>query len=206
MRNLKQNRAAVFITAASALFVAAFLYLYYVQPEEIGPQQPIPFSHNVHNGIKEIQCQFCHPYVAYSNFPGIPPVEKCLYCHNFIIPKFHLDPERARLFQYPHTDSLGQGELYSRARLFQPSAPHQQQDCLRGVPWRRQDSSAAARESLAHGRMREVPPRQEGQLGLLARMPQLRMVSPKAQSGVALHFVFAAVHRKYASQSGICAP
>jgi len=88
MRNLKRNRAAVFITAASALFIAAFLYLYSVQPEDIGPQQPIPFSHNVHNGIKEIQCQFCHPYVAYSNFPGIPPVEKCLYCHNYIIVKF----------------------------------------------------------------------------------------------------------------------
>jgi hypothetical protein len=88
VRNLKRNRAALFIVAGSALFTAAFLYFYYVQPEEIGPGQPIPFSHNVHAGIKEIQCQFCHPYVAYSNFPGIPPVEKCLYCHNYIIVKF----------------------------------------------------------------------------------------------------------------------
>ena len=76
------------ITLGSILFTVAFLYFYYVQPEEIGPEQPIPFSHNVHAGIKEIQCQFCHPYVAYSNFPGIPPVEKCLYCHNYIIVKF----------------------------------------------------------------------------------------------------------------------
>jgi len=81
----KENRAAILITMGSVLFTAAFLYFFYVWPEKIGPEQPIPFSHNVHSGIKEIQCQYCHPYVAYSNFPGIPPVEKCLHCHNYII-------------------------------------------------------------------------------------------------------------------------
>jgi len=94
----KQNRAAILITFGSVLFSAAFLYWYYVQPEEIGPEQPIPFSHNVHSGIKEIQCQFCHPYVAYSNFPGIPPVEKCLYCHNYIIVNYPWIQKEHRYF------------------------------------------------------------------------------------------------------------
>jgi hypothetical protein len=92
------NRAAILITFGSVLFTAAFLYLYYVQPEEIGPEQPIPFSHNVHSGIKEIQCQFCHPYVAYSNFPGIPPVEKCLYCHTYIIVNYPWIQKEHRYF------------------------------------------------------------------------------------------------------------
>jgi hypothetical protein len=70
--------------AASCVLPPSFFYAW---PERIGPEQPIPFSHNVHSGIKEIQCQYCHPYVAYSNFPGIPPVEKCLHCHNYIIVK-----------------------------------------------------------------------------------------------------------------------
>lgn len=83
----RSNRAAIWITLGSVLFTAAFLYFFYAWPEKIGPEQPIPFSHNVHSGIKEIQCQYCHPYVAYSNFPGIPPVEKCLHCHNYIIVK-----------------------------------------------------------------------------------------------------------------------
>ncbi len=83
---MKRNQAAILITAAGALFVAAFLYAFYAGPEmAIGPEQPIPFSHNVHSGVKQIQCQYCHPYVAYSNFPGIPPVEKCLHCHKYII-------------------------------------------------------------------------------------------------------------------------
>jgi len=76
------------MTGAALCFAAAFVYFFYFLPAAgIGPQQPIPFSHNVHTGIKQIQCQFCHPYVAYSDFPGLPPVEKCLYCHKYIIAK-----------------------------------------------------------------------------------------------------------------------
>ena len=55
------------------------------QSTDIGVEQPIPFSHRVHAGVKNIQCRYCHPYVDYSNHPGIPPVEKCLHCHNYII-------------------------------------------------------------------------------------------------------------------------
>jgi hypothetical protein len=66
--------------------VLMFLYTFYEIPgRNLGPEQPIPFSHRVHAGVKEIQCRFCHPYVERSHFPGIPPVEKCLYCHKYII-------------------------------------------------------------------------------------------------------------------------
>ena len=83
---LKKNKVPVLLTLVTILAVAAFIYFYWQAPlSGLGPEQPIPFSHNVHSGIKQIQCQFCHPYVAYSTFPGIPPVEKCLYCHNYII-------------------------------------------------------------------------------------------------------------------------
>jgi hypothetical protein len=68
------------------LLVLGFLYFFYMPPAtRIGPEQPIPFSHRVHSGVKAIQCRFCHPYVDRSIHPGIPPVEKCLYCHNYII-------------------------------------------------------------------------------------------------------------------------
>ncbi|MFO8083547.1 MAG: cytochrome c3 family protein [Desulfobacterales bacterium] len=75
------------ISAISAvIFTLMFLYFFYLPPgSDIGPEQPIPFSHRVHTGVKNIQCEFCHPYVAQSSFPGLPPVEKCLYCHNYII-------------------------------------------------------------------------------------------------------------------------
>ncbi len=79
------NRIAFRTTAAILASLGALLYFFYLWPRPEGPEQPIPFSHHVHSGIKQIQCQYCHPYVAYSNFPGMPPVEKCLHCHNYII-------------------------------------------------------------------------------------------------------------------------
>jgi hypothetical protein len=53
-----------------------------------GPKQPIPFSHRVHAGDKRISCFFCHNTASYSENAGLPPVQKCLLCHNVIIPNF----------------------------------------------------------------------------------------------------------------------
>jgi len=81
-----RNRGPILLTLLSIVFTLLFLYTFYVCPgSRLGPEQPIPFSHRLHAGHKAIQCKFCHPYVGVSNHPGIPPVEKCLYCHNHII-------------------------------------------------------------------------------------------------------------------------
>jgi len=84
--SLAQNKGVIFWTVFSVAGVIAFLYFFYGSPAtRIGIEQPIPFSHQLHAGVKNIQCQFCHSYVGRSIHPGIPPVEKCLYCHNHII-------------------------------------------------------------------------------------------------------------------------
>ncbi len=63
------------------------LYLFYVYPDRnIGPRQPIYFSHRVHAGVKEINCRFCHPNVERSEHAGLPEVEKCFFCHKYVIP------------------------------------------------------------------------------------------------------------------------
>jgi hypothetical protein len=70
-----------------ALLMGAMLFLYYFYPcVGIGPQQPIPFSHRVHAGVKQINCRFCHPFVERSQNAGIPVLEKCFFCHEYIIP------------------------------------------------------------------------------------------------------------------------
>jgi hypothetical protein len=80
------NRGPLFWISTCVVLVLGFLYFFYASPAtRIGPAQPIPFSHRLHAGHKAIDCYFCHPYVARSIFPGIPPVEKCLYCHKYII-------------------------------------------------------------------------------------------------------------------------
>ena len=83
---LRQNKWPVVLMLLTTFSVLGFLYFFYASPAtNIGPEQPIAFSHQLHSGVKNIQCRFCHPYVERSIHPGLPPVEKCLYCHNYII-------------------------------------------------------------------------------------------------------------------------
>lgn len=85
---MRNNRIIIFSVASCVILVIFFIYLFYFfQEEGIGAKQPIPFSHRVHAGVKAIPCQFCHPDADRSTFPGIPPVEKCFYCHTYIISK-----------------------------------------------------------------------------------------------------------------------
>jgi len=73
--------------SAAVLLMGLMLYFYYAYPGQgLGPQQPISFSHRVHAGVKAIHCRFCHPYVERSEHAGLPEVEKCFYCHKYIIP------------------------------------------------------------------------------------------------------------------------
>ena len=86
MRVFWANRAPFGLIALCVVLAGGFVYFYYVRPAaSVGPAQPIAFSHRLHAGHKAIDCRFCHPYVERSHFPGVPPVEKCLYCHNHII-------------------------------------------------------------------------------------------------------------------------
>jgi len=79
------------------LFVALF-YFYEIYPAaSIGPAQPIPFSHRVHAGVKRIDCRFCHPFVERSENAGLPAVEKCFFCHKYIIPD-HPDIVREKAY------------------------------------------------------------------------------------------------------------
>ncbi len=82
------NRGPFMWVAICVFLVLGFLYFFYYPPAmQIYPAQPIAFSHRLHSGHKAIDCYYCHPYVARSNHPGLPPVEKCLHCHNYIIAK-----------------------------------------------------------------------------------------------------------------------
>jgi len=85
-QGLVANASPLIWTTVAVVLVVGFLFFFYTPPQSmIGPEQPIPFSHRLHVGHKTIQCQYCHPNVGRSNHPGLPPVEKCLHCHNYII-------------------------------------------------------------------------------------------------------------------------
>ena len=48
------------------------------------PTQPIAFSHQIHAGQFEIDCNYCHTGVNISKSANIPSVNICMNCHNAI--------------------------------------------------------------------------------------------------------------------------
>lgn len=45
------------------------------------PEQPIPFSHELHVGQQKMQCQYCHNQVERSAHANIPALSTCMNCH-----------------------------------------------------------------------------------------------------------------------------
>lgn len=48
------------------------------------PKQPIDYSHRLHAGELQIDCQFCHTYARRSRSAGIPPLAQCMACHQVV--------------------------------------------------------------------------------------------------------------------------
>jgi len=84
------GRARVARVAATVVALAAVGWLAYrvAYPYPVGPEQPLPFSHRIHAGVRGISCLFCHDGADRSPVAGMPEVEKCLLCHHIIIHDF----------------------------------------------------------------------------------------------------------------------
>jgi hypothetical protein len=103
LRGMRDNLGPMAWITLSVALVLGFVFFFYAPPgSRVGAAQPIAFSHQLHAGVKAIDCRFCHPYVARSIHPGLPPVEKCLYCHNHIIANH---PEIRKEHEYYNTDT-----------------------------------------------------------------------------------------------------
>jgi hypothetical protein len=48
------------------------------------PDQPIKFSHLIHAGENEIDCNYCHTVARFSTSAGIPSNNTCLNCHTVV--------------------------------------------------------------------------------------------------------------------------
>jgi len=84
-------RSPSFVGFASFIFVAVMLKLVIDGLYSIGiqqdysPTQPIVYSHKVHAGDYEIQCEYCHTGAATSRSASIPSASVCMNCHSAIV-------------------------------------------------------------------------------------------------------------------------
>jgi NAD-dependent SIR2 family protein deacetylase len=45
------------------------------------PQQPLPFSHELHAGQLQMDCRYCHSTVEQTAYAAIPSTKVCMNCH-----------------------------------------------------------------------------------------------------------------------------
>ena len=74
----------VTMVAALVLLATGLAYMCWY-PSEVGSAQPIPFSHRVHAGQKQISCLVCHNGAQDTARAEIPPLETCMLCHQRVI-------------------------------------------------------------------------------------------------------------------------
>ena len=84
---IKSNKV---VGIASFVFIAVFvkscidgIYTIGIQ-QNYQPTQPIAFSHKIHAGQYEIDCNYCHTGVNISKSANIPAVNICMNCHGVI--------------------------------------------------------------------------------------------------------------------------
>lgn len=82
------NKTAVMITVA--VFVIGLSVVGYRDLMDIGveqgyqPKQPIAFSHQLHAGTYQINCQYCHSGAYKSKNASIPSANVCMNCHKYV--------------------------------------------------------------------------------------------------------------------------
>lgn len=68
--------------------------------QSYAPEQPIKFSHKLHAGEYEIDCEYCHSGVRKSKSAWIPSTNVCMNCHKLIQEGPQYGPEEiAKIYQ-----------------------------------------------------------------------------------------------------------
>lgn len=84
---LKTKRAVAFYVIAGVFllgFTLADSAMRLGRSKNYTPVQPIAFSHELHAGINQINCLYCHSSAEKSKIAGIPPVSTCMNCHKAV--------------------------------------------------------------------------------------------------------------------------
>lgn len=105
-RLAKNKKLVFFVVLLLAVFLgsAGWKTLWNVGVHEgYKPVQPIKFSHQLHAGVNQIDCQYCHGGAYKSKNASIPSANVCMNCHTAITgsEKYggELSPEIAKIYR-----------------------------------------------------------------------------------------------------------
>jgi mono/diheme cytochrome c family protein len=87
-QTIVKNQFLIFILVVGLLLSSAyFTYGYLMQvgiDQGYAPIQPIHYSHKIHAGANQIECKYCHSSARVSKHSGIPSLNVCMNCHEYI--------------------------------------------------------------------------------------------------------------------------
>ena len=87
-QKIVKNQFLIFIMVVGFLLSSAyFTYGYLMQvgiDQGYAPIQPIHYSHKIHAGANQIECKYCHSSARVSKHSGIPSLNVCMNCHEYI--------------------------------------------------------------------------------------------------------------------------
>lgn len=112
-KTIPLTRNKVFIACAGVVLLALSGYWVANGSIEMGrqqnymPEQPIFYSHKVHAGINQINCQYCHVGAEKSRQAIIPSTNVCMNCH-MQISEYTGDP----LYDYEGKEINGTAEIH----------------------------------------------------------------------------------------------
>ena len=87
LRRSKKKIISASFFLVGALGLSLFIFLISNNQLVLGyninyqPDQPIPFSHNLHAGEYGIDCRYCHTAVEQGRHASIPSLDICMNCH-----------------------------------------------------------------------------------------------------------------------------
>jgi mono/diheme cytochrome c family protein len=99
------------VTIIGLLLTVVFGYYLIQNATQLGrqqgyqPTQPIKFSHALHAGKHQIDCQYCHATASKSKHSNIPSISTCMNCHKVVQkgPKYGTE-EIAKIYKYADYD------------------------------------------------------------------------------------------------------
>jgi hypothetical protein len=74
--------AGLLLVAELILILGVYFRSNYFRQINVAIEQPVAFSHQLHNDSLGIDCRYCHTAVAQSYFANIPATETCMTCHS----------------------------------------------------------------------------------------------------------------------------
>jgi menaquinone reductase, multiheme cytochrome c subunit len=75
--------AGVLLGGAPVYLTAFVWYGFSPKTTDVGyaPEQPVPYSHELHAGKLGLDCRYCHSTVEKAAHAAIPPTATCMNCH-----------------------------------------------------------------------------------------------------------------------------